>query len=108
MLESATDLLIVIIVAVVLFAGANKIPEIFHSFGRAVGEYKKGKMESEMELSRMMQESPTSTSAQPASSPAAQPASSPAAQRDERVRQLESQIAELQRQLEELKRGSGK
>ncbi|MFP3308034.1 MAG: twin-arginine translocase TatA/TatE family subunit [Nitrososphaeria archaeon] len=98
MLESATDLLIVIIVAVVLFAGANKIPEIFHSFGRAVGEYKKGKMESEMELSRMMQESPASTQQSP----------SPAAQRDERVRQLESQIAELQRQLEELKRGSGK
>ncbi|MGC8666256.1 MAG: twin-arginine translocase TatA/TatE family subunit, partial [Conexivisphaera sp.] len=51
MLDSATDLIIVIIVAVVLFAGANKIPEIFHSFGRAVGEYKKGKVESEMELS---------------------------------------------------------
>ncbi len=98
MLDSATDLLIVIIVAVVLFAGANKIPEIFRSFGRAVGEYKKGKIESEMELSKMMQESPAST----------QPASSPASQRDDKVKQLESQIAELQRQLEELKRGSGK
>jgi len=43
MLESATDLLIVIIVAVVLFAGASKIPELFHSLGRAAGEYKKGK-----------------------------------------------------------------
>jgi sec-independent protein translocase protein TatA len=98
MLGSATDLLIVIIVAVVLFAGASKIPEIFHAMGRAVGEYKKGKMESEMELTKMMQESPTSTQQSP----------SPAAQGDERVRQLESQIAELQRQLEELKRGSGK
>ena len=100
MLGSATDIIIIIIVAVVLFAGTNKIPELFHSLGRAVGEYKKGKVESEMELSKMVQESPTSTSTQPASSPAAQ--------RDDRVRQLESQIAELQRQLEELKRGSGK
>jgi len=100
MFDSATDLLIVIIVAVVLFAGAGKIPEIFHSFGRAVGEYKKGKVESEMELSKMVQESPTSTSTQSASSPAAQ--------RDDKSKQLESQIAELQRQLEELKKGSGK
>ncbi|MGB9734142.1 MAG: twin-arginine translocase TatA/TatE family subunit, partial [Conexivisphaera sp.] len=29
MLDSATDLIILIIVAVVLFAGANKIPELF-------------------------------------------------------------------------------
>jgi len=98
LLGSATDMIIIIIVAGVLFAGTNKIPELFHSLGRAVGEYKKGKVESEMELSRMMQESPAST----------QQSSSPAAQRDDRVRQLESQIAELQRQLEELKRGSGK
>jgi len=102
MFDSATDLLIVIIVAVVLFAGAGKIPEIFHSFGRAVGEYKKGKVESEMELSKMVQESPTPTST------STQSASSPAAQRDDKSKQLESQIAELQRQLEELKKGSGK
>jgi len=98
LLGSATDIIIIIIVAVVLFAGASKIPELFHSMGRAVGEYKKGKVESEMELSKMVQESPTST----------QSASSPAAQRDDKSKQLESQIAELQRQLEELKKGSGK
>jgi sec-independent protein translocase protein TatA len=96
LLGSATDIIIIIIVAVVLFAGANKIPELFHSMGRAVGEYKKGKVESEMELSKMVQESPP------------QSASSPAAQRDDKAKQLESQIAELQRQLEELKKGSGK
>jgi Sec-independent protein secretion pathway components len=100
LLGSATDIIIIIIVAVVLFAGASKIPELFHSMGRAVGEYKKGKVESEMELSKMVQESPTSTSPQPASSPAAQ--------KDDKAKQLESQIAELQRQLEELKKGSGK
>jgi len=102
LLGSATDIIIIIIVAVVLFAGASKIPELFHSMGRAVGEYKKGKVESEMELSKMVQESPTSTST------STQSASSPAAQRDDKSKQLESQIAELQRQLEELKKGSGK
>jgi len=70
LLGSATDIIIIIIVAVVLFAGASKIPELFHSMGRAVGEYKKGKVESEMELSKMVQESPTSTSPS-RSSPAA-------------------------------------
>ena len=98
MLESATDLLIVIIVAVVLFAGAGKIPEIFHAFGRAVGEYKKGKMESEMELNKMIQAQATSSTA---GSAQATPSSS--AEADERTRQLEAQIAELQRQLQELR-----
>ncbi len=96
MLESATDLLIVLIVAVVLFAGAGKIPEIFHAFGRAVGEYKKGKLESEMELSRMAQGAQSS-----------QGQASQQQGKDERVKQLEAQIAELQRQLQELKSEKG-
>ncbi|MGC9087802.1 MAG: twin-arginine translocase TatA/TatE family subunit [Conexivisphaera sp.] len=97
MIGSATDIIIIIIVAVVLFAGANKIPEIFHSMGRAVGEYKKGKVESEMELSRMT-EAPAQSQAAPSGS----------SETDERTKQLESQIAELQRQLQELKsKGKG-
>ncbi|MGC8970376.1 MAG: twin-arginine translocase TatA/TatE family subunit [Conexivisphaera sp.] len=92
MIGSATDLIIIIIVAVVLFAGAGKIPELFHAMGRAVGEYKKGKVESEMELNRMV------------GSSAPQQGSD---QQADRAKQLESQIAELQRQLEELKRERG-
>ncbi|MGC9177968.1 MAG: hypothetical protein ACP5G6_06085, partial [Conexivisphaera sp.] len=63
------------------------------------GEYKKGKVESEMELSRM-------TGAQGQSQAQAPPSGS--SETDERTKQLESQIAELQRQLQELKsKGKG-
>ncbi|MGC9192191.1 MAG: twin-arginine translocase TatA/TatE family subunit [Conexivisphaera sp.] len=97
MIGSATDIIIIIIVAVVLFAGAGKIPELFHAMGRAVGEYKKGKLESEMELNRMVGSSaPQQGSDQQGSD-----------QQADRAKQLEAQIAELQRQLEELKRERG-
>jgi sec-independent protein translocase protein TatA len=106
LIGSATDIIIIIIVAVVLFAGANKIPELFHSMGRAVGEYKKGKVESEMELSRMTQTQAQTQSSSPTGS--AQTAPSGSSGTDEKTRQLESQIAELQRQLQELKsKGKG-
>ncbi|BBE42257.1 twin-arginine translocase TatA/TatE family subunit [Conexivisphaera calida] len=107
MLDSATDLIIVIIVAVVLFAGANKIPEIFHSFGRAVGEYKKGKVESEMELSRIVQVSSQAPAQTSSPTGSAQAAPSGSAGTDEKTRQLEAQIAELQRQLQEIKSKGG-
>lgn len=84
MIGSATDIIIIIIVAVVLFAGASKIPEIFRSMGRAKGEFKKGELESEMELKKMSQTS--------------EPI------KEEKVDQLQKQIADLQKQLEELKK----
>lgn len=84
MIGSATDIIIIIIVAVVLFAGASKIPEIFRSMGRAKGEFKKGELESEMELKKMTQTSEPS--------------------KDEKVEQLQKQIADLQKQLEEVKK----
>mgnify|MGYP001626370790 CR=1 FL=1 len=103
MIGSATDIIIIIIVAVVLFAGASKIPELFHSMGRAVGEYKKGKVESEMELSRM-----TGAQGQSQAPSQSQAAPSGSSGTDEKTKQLESQIAELQRQLQELKsKGKG-
>lgn len=40
---------IVIIIAVLLF-GAKKIPELAKTFGKAKGEYEKGKMEADKEL----------------------------------------------------------
>jgi sec-independent protein translocase protein TatA len=84
LIGSATDIIIIIIVAVVLFAGASKIPEIFRSMGRAKGEFKKGELESEMELKKMTQTSEPS--------------------KDEKVEQLQKQIADLQKQLEEVKK----
>lgn len=50
MFESAWDWLILIIVALLLFGGANKIPQLARAFGRAVGEFRKGQMEVEREL----------------------------------------------------------
>ena len=40
----------IIIIAVVLIFGAKKIPELAKTFGKAKGEYEKGKLEGEKEL----------------------------------------------------------
>lgn len=40
----------VIIVVVVLIFGAKKIPELAKTFGKAKGEFEKGKIEAEREL----------------------------------------------------------
>ncbi len=40
----------IIIIAVVLIFGAKKIPELAKTFGKAKGEYEKGKIEGEKEL----------------------------------------------------------
>jgi len=40
----------VIVVVVVLIFGAKKIPELAKTFGRAKGEFEKGKIEGEKEL----------------------------------------------------------
>ena len=40
----------IIIVAVVLIFGAKKIPELAKTFGKAKGEFEKGKIEGEKEL----------------------------------------------------------
>ena len=44
------QILIVVIVAVALIFGAKKIPELARTFGKARGEFEKGKLESEKEL----------------------------------------------------------
>lgn len=40
----------VIIIAVVLIFGAKKIPELARTFGKAKGEFEKGKIEGDKEL----------------------------------------------------------
>ena len=42
--------IIVIVIAVVLIFGAKKIPELAKTFGKARGEFEKGKIEGEKEL----------------------------------------------------------
>ena len=50
MIGNIQDWLIVGVVAIFLFGGAKKLPELFRSFGRSAGEFQKGKMEVEKEL----------------------------------------------------------
>jgi sec-independent protein translocase protein TatA len=46
----APEIILIVIVVILLF-GANKIPELARSLGKATGEFKKGKHEIEAELS---------------------------------------------------------
>lgn len=50
MFDSIDDWLIIAVVAGVLFYGSSKIPQLAHNLGRSVGEFKKGRVESEREL----------------------------------------------------------
>ena len=42
--------IVIIVLAVVLIFGAKKIPELAKTFGKAKGEFEKGKIEGEKEL----------------------------------------------------------
>jgi len=81
MIDSPSDLLILIIVILIVFFGSSKIPEIFRSLGRATGEFKKGQLEAEMEIAKMQSEASQKT-----------------------IADLESKIRELEKQIEELKK----
>lgn len=50
MLDSLDDWLIIAVVVAILFYGSSKIPQLAHSLGRAMGEFKKGRQEVEREL----------------------------------------------------------
>jgi sec-independent protein translocase protein TatA len=52
MIGNMWDWVIVGVVALLLFGGANKIPEFFRSFGRAAGEFKRGQMEIQKEIEK--------------------------------------------------------
>ena len=91
MITNPYDWIIILVVIAVLFFGASKIPELFRSMGRAVGEFKKGKIEAEMELQQMQQ--------QMISQPLVQ-------QQNTKVQDLEKQIEDLQKQLYQLKKSN--
>ena len=62
MFDSIDDWLIIAVVAGVLFYGSSKIPQLAHSLGRSVGEFKKGRLEVERELKS---EPPAASTASP-------------------------------------------
>jgi sec-independent protein translocase protein TatA len=45
-----TNEIVLIVVAIIILFGASKIPELARSLGRATGEFRKAKEETEMEL----------------------------------------------------------
>ena len=47
-----TELILIAVVVILLF-GAKKLPQLGKSVGRTMGEYRKGKAESELELKEM-------------------------------------------------------
>jgi sec-independent protein translocase protein TatA len=49
-LPMGNEWIILIVVAVVFIFGAKKIPELAKTFGKAKGEFEKGKIEGEKEL----------------------------------------------------------
>jgi sec-independent protein translocase protein TatA len=56
MFGSPTDWIIFILVVLLVLGGSKKIPELAHSLGRALGEFKKGQMEVEKEIKEAVNE----------------------------------------------------
>jgi sec-independent protein translocase protein TatA len=50
MFDSYMDILIIAVVALIIFGGTKKIPEMARNLGKATGEFKRGQMEIENEL----------------------------------------------------------
>ncbi|MEM0130004.1 MAG: twin-arginine translocase TatA/TatE family subunit [Thermoplasmatales archaeon] len=50
MLDSPTDWIIFIVVVLVILGGSRKIPELAKALGRAMGEFRKGRLEVEREI----------------------------------------------------------
>ena len=47
-----TEMMVIAVVAIVLLFGAAKVPQLAKSFGSAMGEFKKAKRESELNLKK--------------------------------------------------------
>ncbi|MEM3685002.1 MAG: twin-arginine translocase TatA/TatE family subunit [Conexivisphaerales archaeon] len=92
MIGSVTDWVILIVVILVLFGGARKIPELARAMGRAMGEFRKGQAEVEREIQKMATDTTTDHSANVADN------------KSSTDTDTDAKIAELERQLEELKK----
>jgi sec-independent protein translocase protein TatA len=52
-------IILLIIIAIVLLLGPTKLPELARGIGKAIGEFRRGKMEIEKEIKRELAEVPT-------------------------------------------------
>jgi sec-independent protein translocase protein TatA len=65
MFDSLDDWLIIAVVVGILFYGSTKIPQLAHSLGRALGEFKKGRAEVEREIKAESAAPPAGASSPP-------------------------------------------
>jgi sec-independent protein translocase protein TatA len=65
MFDSLDDWLIIAVVVGILFYGSTKIPQLAHSLGRALGEFKKGRAEVEREIKAESTAPPAGASSPP-------------------------------------------
>ncbi|MEM0271442.1 MAG: twin-arginine translocase TatA/TatE family subunit [Thermoprotei archaeon] len=114
MIGSITDWVILLVVALVLFGGSKKIPELARGLGRAMGEFRRGQVEVEREIKAMgeaggVQKSPVDATSNNAGSEQRVTA----AVNDERLpnssqgadqSSIEARIEQLERELKELKK----
>ncbi|MDH5569749.1 MAG: twin-arginine translocase TatA/TatE family subunit [Nitrosopumilus sp.] len=52
----STEIIVLIVVIAVLIFGAKKIPELAKTFGKAKGEFEKGKIEADKDLKEFKEE----------------------------------------------------
>ncbi|MCL5788252.1 MAG: twin-arginine translocase TatA/TatE family subunit [Candidatus Marsarchaeota archaeon] len=96
MIGSVTDWVILIVVALVLFGGASRIPQLARAIGRATGEYQKAKTEVEREIRNMDVAPQQIAQTQPVSPQSSNHSSTP----------INAKIAQLEKELQELKKQS--
>lgn len=98
MINSINDWIVLVVVALVLFGGSGKIPELFRSLGKAMGEFKKGQIEIEREIQRELNGEPQRSVQQRVQNSVLQQSS-----KEQSIEELQKRIEELQRQIEEMK-----
>ncbi len=100
--------MIFIVVALLLFGGSSKIPELARGLGRAMGEFRKAQIEVEREINTMVNKKEEgrpaeSTLTTEVVNRAEKPTETPTTSQssiDTRIKELEAEINELKRMLD--------
>jgi len=66
-MPQATEWLIIGVVIIVLIFGAKKLPQLSRAFGRAKGDYEKGRIESEKDLKEFKENLESKSESEPKS-----------------------------------------
>ncbi|MEM0271185.1 MAG: twin-arginine translocase TatA/TatE family subunit [Thermoprotei archaeon] len=105
MLDNPSDWLIFILVALLLFGGSSKIPELARGLGRAVGEFRKAQIEVEREINTMVNEKPGSAQIRGVTTvEQTRPVENQAQTTDANTKSVDKRIEELEAEINELRR----